>query len=137
MSEPSEHPHVLNYEAMAEPSTANLRQVLRGFIGESLRFLLRLGLLLLVKLLVALFVIIEIIGIIALWVFALVECKLHDTGVYFWIPIGASFLLCIQYALWQFWWLRIAQRGGQWRALAECFSSFVRYPVVRPPHPWE
>jgi hypothetical protein len=46
-------------------------------------------------------------------------------------------IVAVQVALWQFTWLRIAQRGGRWRALAECFSRVVRYPVVRTPHAWE
>ena len=57
--------------------------------------------------------------------------------MYLLLPIGATLLVIIQVALWQFAWLRLAQRGGHWRALAEYFSTVVRYPVVRRPHEWE
>ncbi len=107
------------------------------WIGDSLEFLLWLGVLQLARLVVVLFCIAEVVGVVALWAIAFAELLLHDRPIYFWIPVGASFIVAVQVALWQFTWLRIAQRGDHWRAIAECFSKVVRYPVVRTPHPWE
>ena len=107
------------------------------WIRDSLEFLLWLGVLHLARLAVVLFCITEVLVVVGLWVVAFYECSAYDRPIYFWIPVGATFLVAIQVALWQFTWLRIAQRGGQWRAIAECFTIAVRYPVVRTPHPWE
>lgn len=107
------------------------------WIGDSLRFLYWLGVIQLARLLVVLFCAIEVMTVIGLWALAFVQASAHDRPIYFWIPIGVTFLVAIQVALWQFTWLRVAQRGGHWRAIAECFSIVVHYPVVRPPHPWE
>jgi len=110
---------------------------MRRWIGDSLGFLFWLGVLQLARLAVVLFCIAEVVGVLALWAIALVELLLHNRSIYFWIPVGATFMIAVQIALWQFTWLRVAQRGGHWRAIAECFSNVVRYPVVRTPHPWE
>lgn len=107
------------------------------WIGDSLRFLYWLGVIQFARLLVVLICAVEVMAVVGLWGFAFVEASSRDRPIYFWIPIGATFFVVIQVALWQFTWLRIAQRGGHWRAIAECFSQVVRYPVVRPPHPWE
>ena len=108
------------------------------WIQESLMFLLVLGALQLARLAVVLFCIIEVLGVLVLWAFAFVKLMTQNSAAYFWIPVGASLLVAIQVSLWQFTWLRIAQRGGRWRAIAECFSEVVRYPVVRTPHDaWE
>jgi hypothetical protein len=107
------------------------------WIRDSLEFLLWLGVLQLARLAVVLFSIAEVLVVVGLWVAAFYECSAHDRPIYFWIPVEATFLVAIQVALWQFTWLRIAQRGGHWRAIAECFTIAVRYPVVRNPHPWE
>jgi len=107
------------------------------WIGDSLKFLYWLGLLQLARFAVVLFCIGEVVGVLTLWAFAFSELLVHNRPIFFCIPIGASLLVVIQVALWQFTWLQLAQRGGKWRALAEWFTSVVRYPVVRPPHPWE
>jgi hypothetical protein len=107
------------------------------WISDSLEFLLRLGVLQLARLAVVLFCIVEVLVVVALWGVAFSEYIVHDRPIYFWLPIGAMFIIIIQVALWQFTWLRIAQRGGHWRAIAECFTIAVRYPVMRNPHPWE
>jgi len=107
------------------------------WIGDSLRFLYWLGVLVLARWIVVLFCIVEVVGVLALWAVAFVKWQTHDRAIYLLIPLGATFLVAIQVALWQFTWLRLAQRGGKWRALAEWFSRVVRHPVVRPPHPWE
>jgi hypothetical protein len=107
------------------------------WISDSLEFLFRLGLLQLARLAVVLFCIVEVLFVVALWGMAFSEYVIHDQPSYFWIPVGATVFIPIQVALWQFTWLRIAQRGGHWRAIAECFTIAVRYPVVRNPHPWE
>ncbi len=107
------------------------------WIGDSLKFLYWLGLLQLARLVVVLFCIVEVVGVLTLWPVGFYECRMHDSYLFLLLPIGATFLVAVQVAIWQFTWLRVAQRGGHWRALAECFSRVVRYPVVRPPHPWE
>ena len=107
------------------------------WISDSLEFLFKLGVLQLARLAVALFCIAEVLVVVTLWPLGFIEWQTHDRGIWMLIPIGATFLFAVQIALWQFAWLRIAQRGGQWRAIAECFSRVVRYPVVRTPHLWE
>ena len=107
------------------------------WIRDSLEFLLWLGVLQLARLAVVLFCIAEVLVVVALWGVAFSEYIIHDRPIYFSLPIGAMILVVIQVALWQFTWLRIAHRGGHWRAIAECFTIAVRYPVVRTPHPWE
>jgi hypothetical protein len=106
--------------------------MLRWF-GDSLRFLYWLGLLQLARLAVVLFCIIEVFGVLTLWPVGFYECREHDSYLFLLLPLGATFLVAVQVALWQFTWLRLAQRGGKWRALAEWFSAVVRYPVVRTP----
>jgi hypothetical protein len=107
------------------------------WIGDSLKFLYWLGVLYLARWVVVLFCLGEVVGVLTLWAIAFVEWQTHDRASYLLMPLGATFLVAIQVALWQFTWLRLAQRGGKWRALAEWFSTVVRYPVVRPPHSWE
>ena len=107
------------------------------WIGDSLRFLYWLAVLHLARWVVVLFCLGEVVGVLTLWAIAFVEWQTHDRPSYILMPLGATFLVAIQVALWQFTWLRLAQRGGKWRALAEWFSAVVRYPVVRTPHPWE
>ncbi len=67
----------------------------------------------------------------ALWPVGFDEGQTMTSELYLLIPIGATFLFAIQVALWQYTWLRIAQRGGHWRAIAEGSQWVVRYPVVR------
>lgn len=107
------------------------------WIQDSLMFLFVLGVLQLARLAVVLFCIIEVFGVLMLWALAFVRWLTRDNATYFWLPIGVSIFMVIQVSLWQFIWLRIAQRGGHWRMIAECFSEVVRYPVVRSPHLWE
>ncbi len=107
------------------------------WISKAMAFLLVLGMLQLARLAVFLFCVLEVFGVLVLWPVGFYEGRKHDSYLFLLLPIGATFLVAIQVALWQFMWLRIAQRGDQWRSLAECFSKIVRYPVVRPPHSWE
>jgi hypothetical protein len=110
---------------------------MRQWFHDSLEFLLWLGLLQLAKLLVVLFCVIEVIGVLSLWLFTALQWQNHHQSIYLLIPIATLLFVATQVSLWHFTWLRLAQRGGRWRALAEWFSEIVRYPVVRPPHPWE
>ena len=110
---------------------------MRQWMGDSLRFLYWLGVLQLARLAVVLFCTLEVFGVLVPWAIAFVQWQVHAKPLYLLLPLGATFLVAVQVALWQFTWLQLAQRGGKWRALAEWFSSVVRYPVVRPPHPWE
>jgi len=107
------------------------------WLGDIVKFLYWLALLRLARLAVVLFCIAEVFGVLTLWPVDFFECRKHDSYVYLLLPVGATFLVAVQVALWQFTWLRLAQRGGKWRALAEWFSAVVRYPVVRSPYPWE
>lgn len=107
------------------------------WIREALVFLFVLAMLHLARLAVVLFCIAELAVILALWGVALAEWQKQYNGYWFLMPIGAMLLVIVQVSLWQFTWLRLAQRGGMWRALAEWFSRAVRYPVVRTPHTWE
>jgi hypothetical protein len=110
---------------------------MRQWLSDSLRFLYWLGALQLARFSVVLFCAFEVFGVLALWAVAFIEWQIHERAKYLLLPLGATFLVAVQVALWQFTWLRLAQRGGKWRALAEWFSVAVRYPVVRTPHPWE
>jgi hypothetical protein len=101
------------------------------WIGDSLNFLFWFGVLQLARLVAVLFCILEVLVVLGLWGWAIAEYSASTHASWLWIPIGATFVFAIQVALWQFTWLRIAQQGGQWRAVAECFSNAVRYPVVR------
>ena len=121
---------------MTEALAGDKWQMLR-WISDSLEFLFWLGVLQLARLVVVLVCIAEVLVVLALWPVGFVEWQTHDRAIYLLIPIGATFLFAVQVALWQFTWLRIAERGGHWRAIAEGFSRVVRYPVVRMPHPWE
>jgi hypothetical protein len=107
------------------------------WIAEAFSFLCVLGVLQLARLAVVLISIAEVLIVLGLWGLAIAEYSASTNLAWLWIPIGATLLLVIQVALWQFTWLRLAQRGGHWRALAEYFSTVVRYPVVRAPHDWE
>ena len=110
---------------------------MRRWMDDSLSFLLRLGVLLLARLLVVLVCVAEVLAVLTLWVVAFIQWQTLERPSYLLLPLGATFFVAIQIALWQFTWLRLAQRGGRWRAVAEYFTIAVRYPVVRTPHPWE
>lgn len=107
------------------------------WMNDSLGFLLRLGVLTLARLFVVLVCVTEVLVVLTLWVVAFIEWQTHERPSYLLIPLGATLFVAVQIALWQFTWLRLAQRGGRWRAVAEYFTIAVRYPVVRTPHPWE
>jgi len=107
------------------------------WIGDSLKFLYWLGLLQLARLVVVAFCVAEVLMVLTLWVVAFIDWQTHGHPIYLLMPVGATVMVVIQVSLWQFAWLRIAQRGGHWRAIAECFSKVVRHPIVRTPHPWE
>ena len=110
--------------------------MLRWF-GDSLRFLYWLALLQLARLAVVLFCIIEVFGVLTLWPVGFFECRKHDSYSSC-AAHRSDVLVAIQVALWQFTWLRLAQRGGKWRALAEWFSqASSAIPSVRTPHAWE
>jgi hypothetical protein len=101
----------------------------------SSRFPYWLGLLQFARLAVVLFCIVNVFGVLTLWLLGFYECRKQDSYLFLCVPIGATFVVAVQVALWQFTWLRLAQRGGKWRALAEWFSVVARHPVVRTPHP--
>jgi hypothetical protein len=107
------------------------------WIGDSLTFLFWLAVLQAASLIVLLVCTAEALLVVALWMVGFVFWQMRNQPMYLLMPIGATLFVAIQVALWQFTWLRLAQRGGRWRALAEYFSTVVRYPVVRTPHAWE
>jgi hypothetical protein len=107
------------------------------WIGDSLTFMFWLSVLQLARLAVVLMCVAEAVIVVTLWPIGFVFWQMHNQSMYLLMPIGATLLVAIQVAFWQFTWLRLAQRGGLWRALAEHFSTVVRYPVVRTPHEWE
>jgi len=107
------------------------------WIGDGLTFVFWLSVLQLTRLAVVLMCVSEAVIVVTLWPIGFVFWQMHNQSMYLLMPIGATILGAIQVALWQFTWLRLAQRGGHWRALAEHFSTVVRYPVVRTPHDWE
>jgi hypothetical protein len=107
------------------------------WIGDSLTFMFWLSVLQLTRLAVVLMCVAEAVIVVTLWPIGFVFWQMNNQPMYLLMPIGATLLVAIQVALWQFTWLRLAQRGGHWRALAEHFSTVVRYPVVRTPHEWE
>ena len=107
------------------------------WIADSLRFLYWLAVLHLARWAVVLFCAVEVLGVLVLWPVGFVEARQHDSYRFLLLPVGGTLLVAVQVALWQFTWLRLAQRGGKWRVLAEWFTDAARYPVVREPHPWE
>ncbi len=107
------------------------------WIGDSLTFVFWLSVLQLARLAVMLMCVAEAVIVVTLWPIGFVFWQMHNQSMYMLMPIGATLFVAIQVALWQFTWLRLAQRGGHWRALAEHFSTVVRYPVVRTPREWE
>ena len=106
-------------------------------IRDSSAFLLRLALLHMGQALAVIFCAAELVAAAVLWVMAIWWWSADGHPSAMLLPIAFSLLLYLQYALWQHTWLRLAQRGGGWRAVAEVFTMAVRYPVVRTPHPWE
>ncbi len=104
---------------------------------EACRFLVVLGLVQLGILVVVLFCCAEVLADLGLWFWAfyLWMARGHPSAVL--LPIGFTFGVGVQCALWEYAWLRVAQRGRAWRAVAEVFAASVRHPVVRLPHPWE
>ena len=110
---------------------------MRRWITDTLGFLLRLSGLALARLLLVLLCVAEVAVVCALWVVAFIQWQTEDRRWALMLPVGATLFVIVQVALWQFAWLRLAQRGGRWRALAEYFTIAVRYPLVRTPHPWE
>jgi hypothetical protein len=108
-----------------------------AWVRDSFVFLVWLVVLLAARLAVLLFCVAEVIVVIVLWLLAIIQWRMADKPIYVLWPVIGTMVIGVQFALWQFTWLRLAQRGGQWRAMAEYFSTVVRYPVVRTPHPWE
>jgi hypothetical protein len=104
---------------------------------DSLCFLFWFGVLMSARLLAVLLWVTEIAILVTLWVLAFRHWQAQDRPSFAVLALVATVFVGVQAALWQFTWLRIAQRGGHWRAVAECFASVVRYPVVRTPHQWE
>jgi hypothetical protein len=104
---------------------------------DSIRFLFWLGVLTFAKLLVVAVCLGEALLLITLWPYAIIHAVwFHHNEPLMWAGIVTAAVL-LQYVFWQYLWLRVAHRGGGWRGIAEYFSSIVRYPVVRTPHPWE
>jgi hypothetical protein len=110
---------------------------MKQWIVDSVRFLYWLCLLQVARWLVALFCLAEVLAVLILWPVAFIENHRHGSWRYLSLPIGATLVVAVQVAVWQLTWLRLAERGGKWRALAEWFSRVVRHPVVRLPHSWE
>jgi hypothetical protein len=104
---------------------------------DSLSFLFWFGVLMSARLLAVLLWVAEIGIVVTLWLLTVRHWQAHDQSSVVVLALAATLFVAVQAALWQYTWLRIAQRGGHWRAVAECFASVVRYPVVRTPHPWE
>ena len=107
------------------------------FIKDSLTFLAVYGLILLAKLLLVLFGLAEAVGMVLVCYWSV--CQMDDSHRATWLllPVAAMMLVGVQWALWQYWWGRIARRSDFGRALGEYFAISLRHPVVRPPHPWE
>jgi hypothetical protein len=104
---------------------------------EACRFLAVLALVQLGVLAVVLFCAAEVLADLGLWFWAfyLWMARGHPLAVL--LPIGFTFGVGVQCALWQYAWLRLAQQGRVWRGLAEVFATSARHPVVRLPHRWE
>ena len=107
------------------------------FIRDSLLFLLCLGLVLFAKLLLVLFALAEAVGMVFICYWSVSQMDATGHARWLLVPVAAMLGVGVQWALWQFWWQRIAQRSPSGRALAECFAITLRHPVVRPPHEWE
>jgi len=107
------------------------------WIRDSFVFLVWLAVLLTARLAVVLFCVAEVVVVIVLWMLAVIQWRMADKPIYLLWPVSGTLAIGMQFALWQFTWLRLAQRGGRWRAMAEYFAESVRHPVVRLPHPWE
>lgn len=110
---------------------------MRRWIDDIVGFLLWLGVLTLAKLLLVLFVLAEAVGMIVLCVYSVSWWQESDRSAYLLLPLAAMSVVALQWVLWQFVWLRVAQSGPRGRALGEYFAISLRHPVVRPPHPWE
>jgi hypothetical protein len=108
-----------------------------AWVRDSFVFLVWFVVLLAARLAVVLFCGAEVVVVIVLWMLAVIQWRMADKPIYVLWPVIGTMVIGVQFALWQFTWLRLAQRGGRWRAMAEYFSTVVRYPVVRTPHPWE
>ena len=106
-------------------------------IRDSLVFLCGLGVILLAKLLLVVFALAEVVGMVVVCYWSV--SQMDATGHTRWLllPVAAMVGVGIQWALWQFWWQRIAQRSPMGRALGEYFAISLRHPVARPPHEWE
>lgn len=104
---------------------------------DTLRFLFWLGVLTVAKLTVVLVCLAEALLLVTLWPYAVIHAVwFQNNAPLVWAGVATAAVV-LQYVLWQYLWLRVAHRGGGWRAIAEYFSSIVRYPVVRMPHRWE
>ena len=107
------------------------------FVRDSLLFLIVCGGLLLAKLVLVLFALVEAGGMMWVCYVSVRQWDASGHGRWLLLPVAAMLAVGVQWALWQFWWQRIAQRGEVGRALVECFAVTLRRPLVRPPHRWE
>jgi hypothetical protein len=114
-----------------------MKDVMFGWIRDSFVFLIWLAVLFSARLAVVMLCITEAVVVVALWCVAFVKWQMLARSSWLLLPVGVTLFVTVQVALWKFTWLRLARRGGRWRAIAEYFSSVVRYPVVRTPQPWE
>jgi|GEM_PF-1718526 len=91
----------------------------------------------LAKLLIVIFALAETAGwvYLGLWTVNRYQSH-HEAGAFLW-PLAATLGLYFQVTLWHYFWLRIAHQSNRGRVLAEYFCSYMRYPMVRQPHPWE
>ena len=108
-------------------------QIIRDCVG----FLVRLGLLLLAKLVLVVIAIAEAMGMI--WISYWSVARWDDTGHarWVWLPFLAMVGVYIQWALWQFLWMRYGQKSDRHRPIAEYFAITLRHPIARPPRDWE
>ena len=90
-----------------------------------------------VKLLIVLLGLAETAGWVYLGLWAVNSYQQRHNGAVFFWPALATVGIYFQLTLWHYFWLRIAHTSDFGRVLAEWFCSSLRYPIARPPHPWE
>ena len=110
---------------------------MRQLAFEAAYFLVVLGLLLAAKLVLVVVAVAECAAMVAVCFFSVGWCRQYDRAAFLLLTVLALFLAGAQWSLWQYAWLRLARRGGFWRAAGEYFAITLRYPVVRLPHRWE
>jgi hypothetical protein len=110
---------------------------MRRLAAEATWFLFWLGVLLAARLALVAVAVLECAGMMAVCVCSVGWWKAYGRPAFLLLPLVAVLLASVQWALWQYACLRLARRGGRWRAMGEYFAVTLRVPVVRTPHPWE